>query len=253
MQNMEQMGEGILSPVCTISWIEVMNMRILIIEDEKHIARSIAEVLKKDSYVVDLAHDGEYGLDCALTQIYDVIVLDIMLPKKDGLCVLKEIRAANISTPVILLTAKGAMEDRVKGLDFGADDYLAKPFYTEELSARIRAMTRRKPELRHGGIFAFEDIELAALVLRSGGCEIELLPKETQILELLIENGGLVISKETMIEKVWGFDAETEYNQVEKHISNLRKKLSHIKAKANIRTVRGMGYMLAKGVENGVQ
>lgn len=132
-------------------------MRILIVEDEKHIARSIAEVLKKDSYAVDLAHDGEYGLDCALSAIYDVIVLDIMLPKMDGLCVLKEIRGANISTPVILLTAKGEMEDRVRGLDLGADDYLAKPFYTEELSARIRAMARRKPELRQGGMFTFED------------------------------------------------------------------------------------------------
>jgi DNA-binding response OmpR family regulator len=109
-------------------------MRILIVEDEKYIARSIAEVLKKDSFAVDLAHDGEYGLDCALTGIYDVIVLDIMLPKKDGLCILKEIRGANISTPVILLTAKSGLEDRVKGLDLGADDYLAKPFYTEELN-----------------------------------------------------------------------------------------------------------------------
>jgi len=227
-------------------------LRILIVEDEKHIARSIAEVLKKDSYAVDLAHDGEYGLDCALAEIYDVIVLDIMLPKKDGLSVLKEIRGANISTPVILLTAKGELSDRVKGLDFGADDYLAKPFYTEELLARIRALTRRKPELRQDGIFAFEDIELSALVLRSGECEIALQRKESQILELLIENNGLVVSKEKIIEKVWGFDAETEYSHVEKNISIIRKKLSQIKARTNIRTVRGIGYMLTTGGENNV-
>ena len=228
-------------------------MRILIVEDEKYIARSIAEVLKKESYTVDLAHDGEYGLDCALTEIYDVIVLDIMLPKKDGLCILKEIRSANISTPVILLTAKGELQDRVKGLDFGADDYLSKPFYTEELSARIRALTRRKPELRQDGVFVYEDIELSALNLRSGGGETALQLKEAQILELLINNKELIISKEKIIEKVWGFDAETEYNQVEKHISALRKKLSHIKAKVNIRTVRNMGYMLMTGGKDDVK
>jgi DNA-binding response OmpR family regulator len=219
-------------------------MRILIVEDEKYIARSIAEVLKKDSYAVDLAHDGDYGLDCALSKIYDVIVLDIMMPKKDGLSVLNEIRSANIATPIILLTAKGELEDRVKGLDLGADDYLAKPFYTEELLARIRALSRRKPELRQNGVFVFEDIKLSALILRSGECETTLKHKESQILELLIENGGFSVSKETIIEKVWGFDAETEYNLVEKHISALRKKLSHVRAKANIRTLRGMGYML---------
>ena len=228
-------------------------MRVLIVEDEKYIARSIAEVLKKESYTVDLAHDGEYGFDCALSEIYDVIVLDIMLPKKDGLCVLKEIRGANISTPVILLTAKGALEDRVKGLDFGADDYLAKPFYTEELLARIRALTRRKPELRQGGVFAFEDIELSALILRSGSSETALQLKEAQILELLIGNKGLIISKETIIEKVWGFDAETEYNQVEKHIYTLRKKLSQIRATAIIKTVRNMGYMLTTGDKDDVK
>ena len=240
----------LLSPPIALSLKGSEIMRILIVEDEKHIARSIAEVLKKENYAVDLAHDGEYGLDCALTEIYDVIVLDIMLPKIDGLCVLKEIRGAKIQTPVILLTAKGELADRVKGLDFGADDYLAKPFYTEELLARIRAMTRRKSELRQNGVFVFEDIELSALTLRSSDCETTLLPKEAQIIELLIANGGLVISKETIIEKVWGFDAETEYNQVEKHISALRKKLMQIKAKATIKTIRNMGYMLIMGKNN---
>ena len=228
-------------------------MRILIVEDEKYIARSIAEVLKKNGYAADLAHDGEYGLDCALAEIYDVIVLDIMLPKIDGLCVLKEIRNANISTPIILLTAKGELDDKIKGLDLGADDYLAKPFYTEELLARIRALTRRKSELRYGGVFAFEDIELSALILRSNGGEAALQTKESQIMELLIENGRFVVSKETIIEKVWGFDAETEYNQVVKHISAIRKKLTCIKSRVNIKTVRGMGYMLVIGEENDVQ
>jgi DNA-binding response OmpR family regulator len=230
-----------------------MKMRILIIEDEKYIARSITEVLKMDSYTVDLAHDGEYGLDCALTEIYDVIVLDIMLPKMDGLRVLEKIRGANISTPVILLTAKGDLEDKVKGLDLGADDYLSKPFYTEELLARIRALTRRKPELRQGGVFAFEDIELSALALRSGERTAKMQRKEAQILELLIDNGGFVVSKEMIIEKVWGFDAETEYSLVEKNISIIRKKLSQVKARVNIKTVRGVGYMLTMGGGNDVQ
>jgi DNA-binding response OmpR family regulator len=223
-------------------------MRVLIVEDEKYIARSVEKVLKNNNYVVDLAHDGEYGLDCALSEIYDVIVLDIMLPKMDGLSVLKEIRKAGIKTAVIMLTAKGDLGDKIKGLDLGADDYLAKPFYTEELLARLRALTRRTPELRNDGVFAFEDISLspATLVLRSTGGELEITPKEGQILEILIANARHIVSKETIIEKIWGYDAEAEYNQVERHISALRKKILQLGATVSIRTVRGVGYSLER-------
>jgi DNA-binding response OmpR family regulator len=224
-------------------------MRILIVEDERYIARAVAEVLKKSNYIVDLAHDGESGLDCALSEIYDIIVLDIMLPNIDGLSVLKEIRKAENKTAVIMLTAKGDLEDKIKGLDLGADDYLAKPFHTEELLARIRALSRRTPELHNGGVFKFEDITLSptALMLRSNNGESELTHKEAQILEILIANARHIVQKETMIEKIWGYDADVEYNQVEKHISALRKKILRLRASASIRTVRGVGYTLEKG------
>jgi DNA-binding response OmpR family regulator len=224
-------------------------MRILIVEDKKHIALAVAEVLKKSGLLVDLAHDGEYGLDCALTGIYDCIVLDIMLPKKDGLSALKEVRDAGIETPVILLTAKSELSDKVRGLDLGADDYLAKPFHTEELLARIRALTRRKPELRRNGTFSFADIELITekLILRCREYETTLQPKDAQILELLIANQGQIVPKESILEKVWGYDTNAEYNHVEKHISLLRKKLSQSGAAVSVHTIRGIGYSLEKG------
>ena len=155
-------------------------MRILIIEDEEYIALAVAEVLKKNNFAVDLAHDGEYGLDCALTGVYDTIVLDIMLPERDGLSVLEELRRCGIQTPVILLTAKGELEDRIKGLNLGADDYLSKPFHAQELLARIRALTRRTPELRSGGVFSFAGIELHA--------ELSRYPRERLIPALTFAN-----------------------------------------------------------------
>jgi len=223
-------------------------MRILMVEDEKYMALAVAKILKKNSYTVDLAHDGEYGLDCALTDIYDVIVLDIMLPKLDGFTVLKRIRENEIKVPVILLTARGEIEDKVHGLDLGADDYLAKPFHTEELLARLRALSRRNHEIKQFGIFTFGDIELNTdtLTVRSGEREVELPPKEAQVLELLIAHTGSVVTKELIIEKIWGYDTYAEYNHVEKRISPLRKKLTQINAQVVIRTVRGVGYRIEK-------
>ena len=223
-------------------------MRILVVEDEKYIALAVAKVLKRNQYAVDLAHDGEYGLDCALTGVYDVIVLDILLPKLDGFSVLQKIRENSIKAPVILLTARNEIEDKVRDLDLGADDYLAKPFHTEELLARLRAILRRNPEIEESGVFTFGDIELntSTLKVRSGEREIELQPKETQILELLILNHRNTVTKENIIEKIWGYETDTEYNHVEKRVSLLRKKLAQVSADIVIRTVRGLGYRIEK-------
>jgi DNA-binding response OmpR family regulator len=229
-------------------------MRILMIEDEKYLAEAIANVLKKNNYIVDLAHDGEYGLDCALSAIYDIIILDIMLPKKDGLSVLKEIRKNCISTPVILLTAKGETDDKVKGLDAGADDYLAKPFKTEELLARLRALSRRKDNFVVDNILTYGDIDLNphTIELYCGKKSYKLTLKECQLLELLINMKGMVVSKNTIIEKLWGYDGKGEDNYVEVYISFLRKKLSHIESEISIQTVRGVGYTLKSKGERSV-
>jgi len=224
-------------------------MRVLMVEDEKYMARAIAEVLKKNKYSVDLAHDGQYGLDCALSGIYDMIILDIMLPKIDGFSILKEIRNQRIETPVILLTARGQVEDKVSGLDLGADDYLTKPFHADELLARLRALGRRKDALLHDGILRFSDISLSpnTLMITSNDKRVKLTLKESQLLELLIHNENIILSKDTIIEKIWGFDSDVEDNHVEAHISLLRKKLSKIDSCTQIKTIRGAGYTLAAG------
>lgn len=224
-------------------------MRILMVEDEKYMARAVAEVLKKNHYTVDLAHDGQYGLDCALSNIYDIIILDIMLPERDGLSILEEVHRNRIETPVILLTARGQLEDKVRGLDSGADDYLAKPFHTDELLARLRALGRRKPGLVNDGTLIFGDLQLLpyALMLKCKGQEIRLTLKEAQLLELLINNRNMIISKDTIIEKIWGYETDAMDNHVEAHISLLRKKLSEIQSGSIIRTIRGAGYTLIAG------
>ena len=221
-------------------------MRILIVEDEKYIAEAVEQVLKKNNFSVDLAFDGEYGLDCALSGIYDIIILDVMLPKMDGLQILKEIRAQGIKTPVLLLTARGQVEDKVQGLDLGADDYLAKPFNKDELLARLRALSRRQPELIPDGVLRCRSLELNpnTLITRCSDAEVKLSLKEAQILELLIRNHGLTLSKETIIEKVWGYESDADDCHVETHISLLRKKLAGLTCEVSIRTIRGAGYTL---------
>jgi len=216
------------------------------VEDEKHLAEAVAQVLKKNHYSVDLAYNGEDGLDCGFSGVYDIIILDILLPKIDGISVLKELRRNGIDTPIILLTAKGETEDKVNGLDSGADDYLAKPFETEELLARLRALGRRKSELIADGILKYRDIELnpANLSLRSRNEEFKLTLKEFQLFELLIKRKGMIISKDAIVEKLWGYDSEAEYNNVEVYISFLRKKLNNIQSGVSVQTVRGAGYVL---------
>ncbi len=221
-------------------------MRILIIEDEVHLTEALTQILKQHHYAVDVVHNGEDGYDYALSDIYDVILLDIMLPKMNGISLLKKLRQENITTPVLMLTAKGEIADKVDGLDSGADDYLAKPFATEELLARIRAISRRKGELLQANSLKFGDIELNTSNLKLSGCygEVKLTLKESELLEFLILRKSMVTSKELIIEKLWGFDSDVEHNHVEVYISFLRKKLSFLKSNVVINTLRGLGYSL---------
>ncbi|GHV06549.1 DNA-binding response regulator [Clostridia bacterium] len=228
-------------------------MKVLYVEDEKNMARAVAQVLKKNNYSVDLAHDGEDGLDLAASGVYDVVILDIMLPKLDGISILREMRNQNVTTPVILLTAKGETEDKIVGLDSGADDYLAKPFQTDELMARLRALGRRKELIVTNNVLVFGDIELNynALDLFGNGQTFHLTLKESQLLELLIINKKQAISTETIIEKVWGWDSDAEDSHVQVQVAFLRKKLSLLSKLVKIKTVRGIGYMLELDEEGG--
>ncbi|MDR2605732.1 MAG: response regulator transcription factor [Oscillospiraceae bacterium] len=222
-------------------------MKILYVEDEKRMALAVAQVLRKNNYCVDLAHDGESALELGASGVYDIVILDIMLPKRDGLSVLRELRRGGAAVPVILLTAKGETSDKVLGLDNGADDYLAKPFQTAELMARLRALGRRKELVLTNSALTFGDVELDynALYLRGNGQTFHLTPKESQLLELLILNKGQILSAEIIIEKIWGWDSEADDNRVQVQVSFLRKKLSLISTKVRIKTVRGIGYRLA--------
>jgi len=221
-------------------------MKLLIVEDEKRLAEAVAQILKRNNFDVDICMNGEDGLDNALTGVYDVILLDILLPGMDGLSVLKELRAAEVHTPIILLTALGEVSDRVRGLDLGADDYLPKPFKTEELIARIKAVTRRRGEFRADGILAFGDIELnpLAFTLRCGEKSYALTQKESHLLEYLLENTNIRLSSSAIIEKVWGYDSDAEDGNVQAYITFLRKKLSGLGSMVRIDNLRGVGYML---------
>lgn len=221
-------------------------MRILIVEDEENLAEALSQILKNNHYSVDIVHDGQTGLDNALSGIYDLFLLDIMLPGLDGISLLKKIRGEGISTPVIMLTAKGDIPDKIAGLDYGADDYIAKPFNTGELLARIRAALRRRGEVVAEDGLRFGDIELnpATLKLTCRDKELKLILKESELLELLITRKQAVTSKEQIIEKLWGFDSDAEHNNAEVYISFLRKKLSFLQSSVRITTIRGVGYVL---------
>ncbi|MBP3966523.1 response regulator transcription factor [Paenibacillus lignilyticus] len=221
-------------------------MRMLVVEDEIHLAEALSQILKKQHYSVDVVHDGRTGLDYALSSIYDLVLLDIMMPELDGISVLKKLRSKGVSTPVIMLTAKGDITDMVTGLDYGADDYIAKPFSTEELLARIRAALRRKGGIIPEDGLKFGDIELnmAHMKVTVNGKELKLNLKESELLELLVSRKQVVTSKEQIIEKLWGFDSEVEYNNVEVYISFLRKKLIFLRSAVRINTIRGVGYVL---------
>ncbi|NLK96436.1 MAG: response regulator transcription factor [Clostridiales bacterium] len=221
-------------------------MRILIIEDEKQLSEALGAILEKNNYIVDRVFNGEDGLDYILSNIYDVVILDIMLPKLNGLDVLKKARYAKIETPIILLTAKGEISDKVTGLDCGADDYLPKPFYTEELLARIRALGRRKGEVVNENALVFGDITLnmGLLELKTKNDSIKLTAKEAGLLELFINRKGMVTNKDDIISKLWGYESEAEHNNMEVYVSFLRRKFTYLKSKVVIKAIRNAGYVL---------
>ncbi|MBQ6127647.1 response regulator transcription factor [Candidatus Saccharibacteria bacterium] len=216
-------------------------MRILYVEDEQYLADAVIHVLNKSGISVDHATDGEEGLNLAVKPIYDAIVLDIMLPKLSGWDILRDLRERKIETPIIMLSALSQTEDKVKGLNYGADDYLAKPFKTSELVARLRALVRRPP-LQDDKIISYGDIyyDLKNRTLNN----IPLSEKEAEIIEVLIKNPEQVQSKEYLLTHVWGSEAIDEDNYVEVYISNLRKKLEKISTSVKIKTIRGLGYKL---------
>lgn len=220
-------------------------MRILIIEDEIGLAEGIKAVLEKNNFTVDMVHDGLTGLEYSLSNIYDVILLDIMLPKMNGFRVLENIRNEKITSPVLMLSARSDTDDKIKGLESGADDYLTKPFDTGELIARVRALTRRKSSylednLTYGNIILNRNTQ--ELICNSSS--IKLGQKEFLIFEILISNTKRIIPKETLIEKVWGFEDNTEYNNIEVYISFIRKKLLHLNSNIQIKATRSVGYCL---------
>lgn len=221
-------------------------MRVLIIEDEVRLAATLADLMDLNGYAADVCHDGESGLDNALTGIYDVIVLDVMLPKLDGFTVLRRLRAAAVSTPVLMLTARSEVADKVEGLDGGADYYLTKPFEPKELMACIRALTRRQPDLQSSDALEYGDLKLekTSFHLSCGGRSVRLSRKEFDLMELLMRNREMVLTKETLLVKVWGYETDAEENNVEVYISFLRKKLDHLHSSVRIKTIRMAGYCL---------
>jgi DNA-binding response OmpR family regulator len=224
-------------------------MRILLIEDEKTLAQNLKEILEKTGYSVSVCHDGEAGLDKALTGEFDLFIIDIMLPKLDGLSVLRAIRKEKVGTPVLLLTAKASVEDRVKGLDTGADDYLPKPFAMPELFARVRSLLRRGTEAHAPDLtVANLRMDFKAKKVFRGRREIVLTPKEFSILEFLIYNKDIVVTRTAIAEHVWGdnFDIFTMTNFVDVHIKNLRKKVDKDFSPKLIHTRHGIGYVLSE-------
>ena len=214
-------------------------MRILYVEDEKYLAEAVIHLLKKEKINVDWAADGEEGLELALKPNYDVIVLDIMLPKLSGLDILQTLRRRGIKTPI--MSALNEVEDKIKGLDYGADDYLAKPFKTAELIARLRALVRR-PALAEVEKLEYEDLKLDLTNRTLNGTE--LTDKEAGIMEMLMRTPSSAITKEQILAHVWGLDSEFEENYVEVYVSYLRKKLKSLKSKTQIKTIRNLGYKL---------
>lgn len=220
-------------------------MRILIAEDEVGIAKALKLVLEKNRFSVDMVHNGTDALDYLLSSGYDAAVLDIMMPGLDGLEVLKRARSAGVSVPVLFLTAKAEIEDRVAGLDAGADDYLPKPFATAEFISRVKALTRRSgsytPELIRIGN---TELDLSGYTLSVGGQSERLNNKEFQLMELFMRNRGIVFSTERLMDKVWGLDSEAEIDVVWTYIGFLRRKLRRLGANIEIKTIRGAGYAL---------
>lgn len=225
-------------------------MRLLLVEDEKRMAQALCEILRLEKYDVDNYRDGVSGFLAAESKVYDIIILDVMLPEMNGYEIARKIRQKGIRTPILMLTAKAELDDKVMGLDSGADDYLTKPFMTKELLARLRALGRRTLNTADG-LLSFGDIRLETgtlhLICAANGQTVRLSEKEYKILEYMIANRGQILSREQLAVKIWGFESEAEYNNVEVYMSFTRKKLAFVGAKTEIKAVRGIGYELRCG------
>ena len=225
-------------------------MRILLIEDEKRMAQALCEILRLEKYDVDHYDNGTDGLAAIESNIYDIVILDVMLPGMDGYEVARKTRLKGITTPILMLTARAELDDKVTGLDSGADDYLTKPFMTKELLARLRALGRRMQNSADG-VLNYGDIALdtntLTLSCTVNGQSVRLSEKEYRILEYLIANSGQILTREQLAVKIWGFESDAEYNNVEVYMSFTRKKLAFVEAKTEIKAVRGIGYELRCG------
>ena len=221
-------------------------MRMLIVEDDRSLAESIADYLR-DNFTIDIAHDGEEGLYEAEKDIYDLILLDIMMPEMNGYEMLEKLRKQSITTPVIMITAKDRLEDKVKGLKLGADDYIVKPFFREELLARAEAVLRRSGRLTDIATIKYKDLTLERKSKRIflKDKEIFLQGKQYDLLEYLISNKDTILTKEQIFDRIWGFDSDTMVSVVEVYVSNLRKALKNYGYTLPIKTVRGLGYMFS--------
>ena len=222
-------------------------MRILLVEDEKPLSAAICRMLEQEHYSVDAAYTGTDGLDSALSGIYDAIILDVMLPGMDGFAILDALRRGGIDVPVLMLTARGSLDDRVRGLNMGADYYLPKPFERSELTACLNAITRRKSapqvqELSFGDLTL--DRETAQLRCTATGKSVNLGAKEYHLMELFIRNPHQLLPRESIVERVWGFDNEAEYNNLSVYLTFLRRKIAFIGSSVEIKASRGLGYML---------
>lgn len=222
-------------------------MRLLLVEDEKNLSAAVCRLLQQERFVVDPVYTGPDGLDCALSGGYDAVILDVMLPGMDGFTILERLRAEGVKTPVMMLTARGDVPDRIHGLELGADYYLPKPFQMGELIACLRAITRRGDgapvmALAFGGVSLSE--KDGRLQNDASGQSVKLGAKEYQLMELFLRNPAQILPKEMLIERVWGYDSDAEYNNLEVYVSFLRKKLSFIGADVKLKATRGLGYSL---------
>lgn len=223
----------------------LFSMRILIIEDEKEVASLVQRALLEESHAVDVAADGPQGEDMALAEAYDLIILDLMLPKKDGLAVLKTLRSEGLATPVLLLTARDEVSDRVAGLDAGADDYLGKPFAVAELRARVRALLRRQSDNK-ASLLAAGDLVMDTVLheVRIGENRLEITSREYAILEYLLRNKGRLLTKGMIAEHVWDYHFDSDFNLIEVYIRRLRQKIEQSSGQRLIHTVRNSGYVI---------
>ena len=221
-------------------------MKVLIIEDEYSLADAIAETLKNDNFSVSIETNGEDGENEALTENYDLILLDVMLPKKNGFDILRTLGQAKIKTPVIMLTAKSEIEDKLNGLEHGADDYITKPFAMRELMARIKAVLKRTNNIENTECLEYGDLVLdfKNAKLKCNDSEIQISGKELELLEQLLINKNQISSRESLAERIWGYENDSEYNNVEVYITFVRRKLKLIGSAVNIKAVRGVGYKL---------